>query len=150
LDPAVRSACDPILVSDAGVLARHAEACGLAVDLRVVASFADVDWSDRRMSVLDCAQPDAASLDFGAVSAAGGRAALAFVAAAIKAAVGGDVDAVVAAPQSEAAIARAGIAFDGHPSFVARQTGTDEDDVYLMLCFGGMKIVHATLHRSVR
>ena len=32
LDPAVRAACDPIVVSDAGVLARHAEACGIAAD----------------------------------------------------------------------------------------------------------------------
>src|SRR5262249_56660716 len=40
--------------------------------------------------------------------------------------------------------------FDGYPSFVARATGTDESDVYLMLCFDDVKIVHATLHRSVR
>ena len=38
----------------------------------------------------------------------------------------GEVDAVVAAPQHETSIAQAGIKFDGHPSFVARQTGTDE------------------------
>jgi 4-hydroxy-L-threonine phosphate dehydrogenase PdxA len=60
------------------------------------------------------------------------------------------VDAVVAAPQNETSIALAGIAFDGYPSFVARETGTDEDDVYLILCFDDVKIVHATLHRSVR
>src|SRR5262249_36370223 len=126
------------------------EACGLVADLRVVPSLAAADWSDDHVNVLHCTQPDATFLDFGAVSATGGRAALAFARAAIRAALKGKVDAVVAAPQSETAIARAGIAFDGHPSFVARQTGTDEDDVYLMLCFGGMKIVHATLHRSVR
>ena len=44
----------------------------------------------------------------------------------------------------------AGIAFDGHPSFVARETGTDENDVFMMLCFGDTKIAHATLHQSVR
>jgi 4-hydroxy-L-threonine phosphate dehydrogenase PdxA len=33
---------------------------------------------------------------------------------------------------------------------VARATGTDDNDVYLMLCFDDVKIVHATLHRSVR
>ena len=50
--------------------------------------------------------------------------------AAVKAAMAGDVDAVVAAPQHETSIAQAGIPFDGHPSFVARQTGTDESGVY--------------------
>ena len=44
----------------------------------------------------------------------------------------------------------AGIPFDGHPSFVARETGTDENDVFMMLCFGEVKIAHATLHQSVR
>ena len=144
LDPAVRNACNPIVVGDAGVLERHAAACGIAAELRVA------NWSDRRVNVLGCAQPDLAALDFGTSSAASGRAALAFAGAAIKLALAGEVDAVVAAPQNETSIALAGIAFDGYPSFVARATGTDESDVYLMLCFGDVKIVHATLHRSVR
>jgi 4-hydroxy-L-threonine phosphate dehydrogenase PdxA len=100
--------------------------------------------------VLDCARPDLAALAFGTTAAAGGRASLAFADTAIKCALAGEIDAVVAAPQNETTIARAGIKFDGYPSFVARATGTDENDVYLMLCFGDIKIVHATLHRSVR
>jgi 4-hydroxy-L-threonine phosphate dehydrogenase PdxA len=56
----------------------------------------------------------------------------------------------VGAPQNETAIARAGIAFDGHPGFVARRTGTDPDDVYLMLCFDRFRIAHCTLHVGVR
>jgi 4-hydroxy-L-threonine phosphate dehydrogenase PdxA len=62
----------------------------------------------------------------------------------------GEVDAVVGAPQNETSVAQAGIPFDGHPSFVARQTGSDPDDVYMMLACGEMKIAHATLHTSVR
>jgi 1,2-dihydroxy-3,5-cyclohexadiene-1,4-dicarboxylate dehydrogenase len=150
LDPAVRGACRALLVGDAGVLKRHAEACRIAADLRVIARPEDGDWSGERLNVLDCARPDLATLDFGSVSAASGRAALAFAGTAIKAALADEVDAVVAAPQNETSIALAGIAFDGYPSFVARETGTDADDVYLMLCFDDVKIVHATLHRSVR
>ncbi|MFL6833417.1 MAG: PdxA family protein [Xanthobacteraceae bacterium] len=150
LNPAVREACRALLVGDAGVLKRHAEACRIAADLRVIARPEDGDWSGERLNVLDCTPPDLATLDFGAMSAASGRASLAFARTAIKAALAGEVDAVVAAPQNETSIALAGIAFDGYPSFVARETGTDEDDVYLMLCFDDVKIVHATLHRSVR
>jgi 4-hydroxythreonine-4-phosphate dehydrogenase len=150
LDPAVRDACRVLLVGDADVLKRHAAACRIAADLRVIARPADGDWSGERLNVLDCARPDLAALDFGITSAASGRAALAFASAAIKAALAHEVDAIVAAPQNETSIALAGIAFDGYPSFVARETGTDEDDVYLMLCFDDVKIVHATLHRSVR
>jgi 4-hydroxy-L-threonine phosphate dehydrogenase PdxA len=91
-----------------------------------------------------------AALPFGAVNAAAGHAALAFARTAINATLMGEVDAVVAAPQNESAIAQAGIAFDGHPSFVARETGTDPARVYLMLAFGDTKIVHATLHVGVK
>ena len=121
LDPAVRNACNPLVVGDAGMLKRHAAACTIA-ELRVVARAADADWSDHRVNVLGCAQPDLAALDFGTSTAASGRAALAFAGAAIKLALAGEVDAVVAAPQTETSIALAGIAFDGYPSFVARAT----------------------------
>jgi 4-hydroxythreonine-4-phosphate dehydrogenase len=150
LDPAVRNACNPIVVSDAGVLERHAAACRIATELRVVGRAADADWSGDAINVLGCAQPDLAALDFGTSSAASGRAALAFAGVAIKLALASEVDAVVAAPQNETSIALAGLEFDGYPSFVARATGTDEKDVYLMLCVDEVKIVHATLHRSVR
>jgi 4-hydroxythreonine-4-phosphate dehydrogenase len=137
LDPAVRAACDPILVCDQALLERHAKACGIKADLS-------------QIDVLSCPQPETASLGFGVVSPVSGRASIAFCAAAVKAAMAGDVGAVVAAPQHETSIAQAGIKFDGHPSFVARQTGTDESGVYMMLCFGDTRIAHCTLHRSVR
>jgi 4-hydroxythreonine-4-phosphate dehydrogenase len=150
LDPKVRAACVPILVSDPGVIERHARACSIAVDIHPVNRIAEADWSGNRLNVLTCAHPEAAALDFGVVSPVSGRASIAFCRTAIKAAMAGEVDAVVAAPQHETSIAQANIEFDGHPSFVARETGTDEDDVYMMLCFGDMKIAHVTLHRSVR
>jgi 4-hydroxythreonine-4-phosphate dehydrogenase len=137
LDPAVRAACEPLIVGDPALLERHAKACGIKADL------ANID-------ILACPKPETASLPFGVVSPISGRASIAFCAAAVKAAMAGEVDAVVAAPQHETSIAQAGIQFDGHPSFVARQTGTDENGVYMMLCFGDTRIAHCTLHRSVR
>ena len=150
LDPAVRAVCDPILVGDPGIIERHAKACGIKADIRTVQRIGDADWSGARVNVFNCPAAEADKIELGAVSAAAGRASIAFARAAIKAALAGEVDAVVGAPQNETSIALAGITFDGHPSFVARQTGTDENDVYMMLCFGEQRIVHATLHLSVR
>ena len=150
LDPAVRAACHPIVVSDPPLLQRHATACGIAAELRVVERIADADWSDGRVNVLACPQPEAVAMPFGEISAAAGRASLAFASRAIKAALADEVDAAVAAPQNETSIAQAGIPFDGYPSFVARQTGTNEDNVCMMLCFGETRIAHCTLHASVR
>src|SRR5262249_59873884 len=135
LDDAVREACHPLLVSDPELLRRHAAACGINADLNVVEHVADAAWLGRRVNVLACPQPDAATLSFGATSPAAGRASLAFAGLAIKIAVAGDADAVAAAPQNETSIPPAGIALAGYPSFVARTTGTDANDVVLMLCF---------------
>jgi 4-hydroxy-L-threonine phosphate dehydrogenase PdxA len=149
LDPTVREMCHPILVSDPDLVRRHAEACGIKADILVIDRVDDADWS-RDVNVLACRVPEAASLDFGTHSAASGRASLAFASAAIGAALTGAVDGIVAAPQNETSIALAGIVFDGYPSFVARETGLQPDDVYLMLCFGETRIVHCTLHVSIR
>jgi 1,2-dihydroxy-3,5-cyclohexadiene-1,4-dicarboxylate dehydrogenase len=148
LDPAVRAACRPILVSDANILRRHAEACGIRADLYPLATAGDADRAGQKLPVIDCPHPD--DIPLGQTSAAAGRASIAFCRAAVKAALSKQVAAVVAAPQNETSIALAGIPFDGHPSFVARETGTPEDDVFMMLCFGDVKISHATLHQSVR
>ena len=150
LDPKVQGACNPIIVCDARLLARHARTCGIKAELHAVKRTADADWSSGRVNVLDCPLPFADEILLGANSAEAGRASIAFCGAAVKAAHAGEVDAAIGAPQNETSIALAGIAFDGHPSFVARETGTDVDDVYLMLCFGGTRIAHVTLHRSVR
>src|ERR1700680_3926735 len=150
LDPAVRKVCDAIVVGDVRIIARHAKTCGIKAELQTVKRIGDADWSGARVNVLDCAVADAETINLGANSAAAGRASIAFCGAAVKAALAGEVDAVFAAPQNETSIALAGIKFDGHPSFVARETGTNEHDVFMMLCFGERRIVHTTLHISVR
>src|SRR4051812_8436020 len=93
LDPAVRAACRPFLVSDPALLARHAKACGIKVVLHAVERVGDATWSGPHVNVLATPQPEAAALAFGMTSPVAGRASLAFAAAAIKAAQAGDVDA---------------------------------------------------------
>jgi 4-hydroxy-L-threonine phosphate dehydrogenase PdxA len=100
--------------------------------------------------VLAAPLPGGSNVVIGTIDPACGRAALASCRRAIATALDGEVDAVVAAPHNQTAIAAAGIAFDGYPGFLARETGMREDDVFLMLCFGGRRIVHCTLHVSVR
>jgi 4-hydroxy-L-threonine phosphate dehydrogenase PdxA len=73
---------------------------------------------------------------------------------AVRGALEGKYDAVVAAPHVEATIHAAGVAFDGYPSFVARTCGLPPEDGILMLCFSHrgreIRIAHVTLHASVR
>ena len=150
LDPRVRSLCRPLLVGDPGAVEMHARTAGLLPSLHVLKKLSEAQWSDGIVNLLDARDGSNVPVKIGTVDAAYGRASLASAGRAIKAALAGDVEAVVAAPQTERSIAAAGIAFDGYPSFVARETGTPVNDVYLMICFDQSRIVHATLHVSVR
>jgi 4-hydroxythreonine-4-phosphate dehydrogenase len=150
LDSGVRRLCRPVLVGDPATVGMHAHAAGLNPRLNVIERTADADWSDGAVNLLEAREDNNATVTFGKVDAAYGRASLAAARHAIKAALRREVEAVVAAPQTERSIAAAGIAFDGYPSFVARETGTPTHDVYLMICFDRLRIVHATLHLSVR
>lgn len=86
----------------------------------------------------------------GLVSAAAGKSAVESATAAIQACQAGHLQAVIACPHHETAIHQAGIAFSGYPSLVAKVCGLNEDEVFLMLVGGGLKIVHVTLHESVQ
>jgi 4-hydroxy-L-threonine phosphate dehydrogenase PdxA len=93
-----------------------------------------------------------AQADFkpGTVSAAAGRATIAYAAEAVRLAMEGAVHAVVGCPHSETAINSAGIVFSGYPQLVAELTSTPPEKVFLMLVAAGLRIVHVTLHESVR
>jgi 4-hydroxythreonine-4-phosphate dehydrogenase len=150
LDAQVRGLCSPLLVGDPAAIELHARGAGLTPNLQVVNTVADADWTNGAVNLLEVRDASNAPVKIGTVDAAYGRASLASASRAIKAALAGEVEAVVAAPQTERSIAAAGIAFDGYPSFVARETRTPVNDVYLMICFDQSRIVHATLHVSVR
>jgi len=150
LDKRVSALCRPLLVGDPAVVEMHAKAAGLCPHLKLIANVVDADWDNGVLNLLDGREGTNVPVEFGKVDAAYGRASLAAARRAIKAALAGEVEAVVAAPQTERSIAAAGIAFDGYPSFVAKETGTPVADVLLMICFDDKRVVHATLHVSVR
>jgi 4-hydroxythreonine-4-phosphate dehydrogenase len=150
LDPQVRQRCRPLIVGDPAVVEQHAKAAGIAVRIHVVANAAEADWSNGAVNLLAAPMPDPMhDIRFGTHHAAYGRAALASASRAIGAALDGDVDAVVAAPQNQTSIAAAEIPFDSYPTFVARETGMNRHDVFMLLWFGDTRIVHCTLHVPV-
>src|SRR5882672_1623975 len=154
LDPQVRKICRPLLVGDRGALQAHADACGLKPDIQSVVRAAGSSWENGTVNLIERRQFGPGELHIGAIAAPHGGAALDSAKAAIDAALAGEVDAVVAAPQTESAIKLAGIEFDGYPGFVARCTGVPPEDAFLMICFDSrgteMRITHATLHASLR
>jgi 4-hydroxy-L-threonine phosphate dehydrogenase PdxA len=138
LHPQVRQLCAPVLIGDRGALELHAATCRISLD---------------QVEVVDRKQLEPGELRLGQVHAAHGRAALDSAETAVRGALAGEYEAVVAAPHTEAAIHAAGVAFDGYPSFVAKLAGLAPEDGVLMLCFGWkgreLRIAHVTLHASV-
>lgn len=134
-----------VLVGDEHVIRHYAQ--------RHAAGIALQPFDPARPAALSYAAVDAlAPQDFapGTVSAAAGRATVAYAAEAVRLAMAGAVHAVVGCPHSETAINSAGIPFSGYPQLVAELTGTPPGKVFLMLVAAGLRIVHATLHESVR
>ena len=85
----------------------------------------------------------------GEIAAAAGAAMVAYAAAAIDLARAGKAHAVVGCPHNETAVNRAGIPFTGYPGLVARLTNMPEDQVFMMLVGGGLRILHVTLHERL-
>ena len=134
LNRSVCKICEPIIVGDREVLARYAHT------LRKTPPDNIVDVGAMNVNFLTPGESDASC----------GRAILEYAGRAIDMASAGEVDAVVACPQTQSSIHSAGIDFDGYPSYVARRTGTDADDVFMMLMSDRLRIAHVTLHLGIR
>ncbi len=150
LDPRVAEICQLVLVGDRSALEWHAKSCGIEAEIAVLDGFEGIGSSGGKVELIDLDQFRDQPLMPGEITAQHGQAAVDAAAYAVRGALAGHVDAVVACPQTEMAIHKAGIEFDGYPSFVARTTGTPVDDAFLMLNFDGKRIVHTTLHTSLR
>ena len=150
LSEQVTNSCRPLLFGDPRVMKAHADSCGLEILFDGYRSVEEVDWSRPGVKLIELDLFSDREFHIAAISGDNGKAAVICGAESIKAALTKQVDAVVAAPQTEKSIQLSGIQFDGYPSFVARQTGLAPEDVYLMVCFDTYRIAHCTLHSSVR
>ncbi len=142
LDRGVRASALPILVGDAAVFDACSRQLGCARELAALIRSSEIALEP--VAALD--GPPAP----GAITAAAGRAAVAYARRAIAMVLAAEADAVVAAPHNKTAVARAGIAFSGYPGLLAQETGIDPAKVFLMLVSRRFRIVHVTLHMALR
>ena len=148
--PAIQNGCDAVLVGDAWLIQASNERFGVDMPLRVVDSPDELRFDGSALEVLNVPALAQATFQYGVTAAANGHALLAYAKAAIELALAGRVDCVIAAPQNETSVHQAGVQFSGYPGFVAKTTGTPEDNVFLLLTSTSFRIAHVTLHVSMR
>lgn len=139
----IRSLCQPVVVGDAEVLRLQARLAG--VDMVITGD--EIRFPGLTpVALVSLNVMDVSAMRMGRVDPAAGAACIAYARRAVELAQAGVADAVVAAPHTEESINQAGIAFQGYPRLVAELTGTDPDQVFLMLLSSVFRIVNATLH----
>jgi 4-hydroxythreonine-4-phosphate dehydrogenase len=153
---AVKAACmmgaeepRPVLVGDAHVVEHYAKRHGEGRAVRLV----EPDALPAAGNTIDLIAVEAlAPKDFapGHCGPPSGAATVAYVETALKAKLAAGAAAIVACPHNETAINGAGIPFSGYPGLVARLSGLGEDQVFLMLIGGGLRMVHVTLHERLQ
>lgn len=135
-----------VLLGDERVLRFYADLCGAGDRLRRCGERSANEGL--LFSPVDALGAD--SFRPGTAGAAGGRATVAYIEAALGLVAAGGATAIVACPHSEKSVNAAGIPFSGYPSLLARLQGLPEDEVFLMLVGGGLRIVHVTLHERLQ
>jgi 4-hydroxy-L-threonine phosphate dehydrogenase PdxA len=140
--------CRPLVVGDAGVLARAVALVEASLLLHSVADVAEAHFDPAAPDVLDLHNVDPTALQPGRVSAAAGRAAVEAVERAVELAQAGQVDGIATGPINKAALQAAGIPYIGHTELLAALTGAER--VTTMLATPGLRVVHVTRHVPLR
>ena len=135
-----------ILVGDEFVVRFYAELCAKDLNIRL---FDGTAPGPGHVSLLAVDALPREAFSPGTPLAAGGRATVDYVAAACRILDQGHASAIVACPHSETNVNAAGIPFSGYPSLLARLRNVPEDEVFLMLVGGGLRIAHVTLHERL-
>lgn len=142
---ALGALCRPLVIGDIELLKREDRRLGTGLAL----ARTDAATSGE-IPVVDPGGTELGAIVPGRISAASGRALIHYARQAIELALAGRVDAVLAAPHTEAAVRAAGIPFAGYPLLLGEVTGTPRDDVFLMLVSDELRIVNVTLHLPLR
>ena len=141
-DEDVRRRARLLMIGSAPVMRRHAEALGRSFPPVEVVAEVPETFAEDVLYVLDVAERDAPDFAFGEITKGGGRLSMRAVERAVDLCREEAVHAMVTAPISKAAIARAGYRAPGHTEFIAERTGGAEP---LMLMVGQPSVGEAPL-----
>ncbi len=130
--PSVTTSCRPVVIGDRSVMEATLSLLRSPLRLHVVAKPAEARFEPGTLECLDLGNVDAAGLPRGQVSAEAGRAAYAYIEAAVRLCQAGHIDGMVTAPVNKEGLAAAGVQHSGHTEILARLSDTRDFAMLLM------------------
>ena len=139
----------PIVIGSPWALDQGAQIGGVELDVRPLDTAADATETCSGIAqVLDPSDVEQSEIHLGQVSAASGRASVAYVERATRLAMAGEVDAMVTCPINKESVHVAGFVGDiGHQEILARLTKAELTATMLMT--PGLRVAHLSTHKSL-
>jgi 4-hydroxythreonine-4-phosphate dehydrogenase len=144
----VFSLCQPIVVGNTRVMRKAVKDLGAQLVVKSIPSLRSAAPARGRMDVLHTENVDLARHRWGRPTAASGRAVVDYVKQATELALQGKVAAIVTAPINKELMNAAGYRFAGHTELLACLT--DTRDYGMMFVGGGLRLILATIHHSLK
>ena len=140
--------CRPLVIGDATVMKQAVRITKLSLKVNAIEKPSQATFKHGTIDVVDLKDVDIAKLEYGKVSALGGKAAFEAVKKVIDLAMAGEVDATVTGPLNKEALNLAGYHYAGHTEIYAEFTNTKR--FTMMLAEGKLRVVHVSTHVSLR
>lgn len=147
--PEMHEQCIPLVFGDVEWMRRTARELNLPITIIEAGPFSDSYRIESPVvPVTQATDADLSNVRWGELSPQAGKAAAQAVIAAAKAALAGEVDALVTAPLNKEAMADGGYAYPGHTELLADITKTPRYG--MLLLSGPLRVVHVSTHVSLR
>lgn len=159
-DPQVHEHVQPLVIGHPDILLRAARLVGHEISLAPLSSpndLSEVPAGPRNIPIIKVCNDNVVDVPSGVVDARAGEAAYQCVTTAARWALGKQIDGIVTAPLSKAALHAAGHHYPGHTELLAEMCGVQDFAMMLYLPPGeqvrspaGLGVAHVTLHQSLR
>ncbi len=147
-DPTVYGKCCPVLVGNAGSMAKALILTGLNLRIHVIETIDQAVFQTGIVDLIDIPAENADEIGYGQISALAGDLAFKAVRKAIELAMAGEVNGTVTGPIHKEALNLAGHHFSGHTEIYAHFTGTGK--YTMLLADEKIKVTHVSTHVSLR
>jgi 4-hydroxythreonine-4-phosphate dehydrogenase len=148
LNKEIAEACRPVVIGDAGVIAKALKMAGNQAELNLIGDLTLFKYDANRINILDLHNLAEKDFVIGQISAASGKASVEYILRAAQLALWHQIAAIVTAPINKEATRSAGYGELGHMDLLAHYTDTKE--YATMLVSENLRVVHLTTHYSLK